>query len=143
MTEVARELVSDGKLSADAVDRYLLPVYARTTDEARAPLERSDSVLAGAFRIETIRTDRVPNPYLDRWRADGDAAEYGRAYAGFARGFTESSLRQHLFKPGVTAGNDPEKVLDDYFARLGARFAADPEGDAFEDWTLTVVLARR
>jgi hypothetical protein len=143
MTEVARELVSDGKLSAGAVDRYLLPVYARTTDEARAPLERSDSVLSGAFRIETIRTDRVPNPYLDRWRADGDAAEYGRAYAGFARGFTESSLRQDLFEPGVTAGNDPEKVLDDYFARLAARFAADPEADAFEDWTLTVVLARR
>ena len=143
MTDVARQLVSDGKLSAGAVDRYILPVYARSTDEARAPLERSDSALADAFTIETIRTDAVPNPYLDRWRADHDNAAYGRSYASFARGFTESSLRDHLFEPGVTAGNDPEKVLDDYFARLAARFAADPEADAFEDWTLTVVLMRR
>jgi gibberellin A4 carboxyl methyltransferase len=143
MTEVARELTADGTLSSEAVDRYLLPVYARTTDEARVPLERSDSDVAAAFTIETIRTDRVPNPYLDRWHAEGDATEYGRSYAAFARGFTESSLRQHLFEPGVTAGNDPEKVLDDYFARLAARFAADPEADKFEDWTLTVVLTRR
>lgn len=28
-------------------------------------------------------------------------------------------------------------------ARLAARFTADPEADAFEDWTLTVVLTRR
>jgi gibberellin A4 carboxyl methyltransferase len=143
MTEVARQLVAGGKLSSDAVDRYLLPVYARSTDEAQAPLERSDSPVADAFTIETIRTDPVPNPYLDRWRDDGDAAAYGRSYAAFARGFTESSLRQHLFEPGVTAGDDPENVLNDYFERLAARFAADPEADAFEDWTLTVVLSRR
>jgi gibberellin A4 carboxyl methyltransferase len=142
MTEVARELVADGKLSADAVDRYLLPVYARSTDEARAPLERRDSSLASAFTIETIRTDPVPNPYLDPRRTVTPPG-YGRSYAAFARGFTESSLRHHLFEPGVTAGDDPDKVLDDYFGRLAARFAADPEADAFEDWTLTVVLSRR
>jgi hypothetical protein len=28
------------------------------------------------------------------------------------------------------------------FRRLTARFAADPERDPFEDWTLTVVLIR-
>jgi gibberellin A4 carboxyl methyltransferase len=143
MTEVARTLVSDGKLTVSAVDRYLLAVYARTPEEARAPLERPGSPVAGAFTVETVRTDPVANPYLDKWRADGDADAYGRSYAAFARGFTESSLREHLFEPGVTAGNDPRQVLDDYFTRLAARFAADPEADAFEDWTLTVVLTRR
>jgi cyclopropane-fatty-acyl-phospholipid synthase len=143
MSEVARELVAAGKLDAAAVDRYVLAVYARTPDEARAPLERRGTPVADAFAIDTIRTDPVANPYLDRWRADGDAAAYGRSYAAFVRGFTESSLRDHLFDPGVTAGNDPQQVLDDYFARLAARFTADPEADAFEDWTLTVVLTRR
>jgi SAM dependent carboxyl methyltransferase len=143
MTEVARDFVSDGKLTAAAVDKYLLPVYARTPEEARAPLERPESPVAEAFTVETVRTDPVANPYLDKWRADGDAAAYGRSYAGFVRGFTESSLRNHPFEPGVTPGHDPAQVLDDYFSRLTARFAAKPEADAFEDWTLTVVLSRR
>jgi gibberellin A4 carboxyl methyltransferase len=143
MAEVAHDLVSDGKLTAAAVDQYLLAAYARTPEEARAPLERAGSPVAEAFTVETIRTDPVSNPHLDKWRADGDAAAYGRSYASFVRGFTESSLRDHLFKTGVTAGNDPAQVLDDYFARLTARFTAHPEADAFEDWTLTVVLSRR
>jgi hypothetical protein len=41
----------------------------------------------------------------------------------------------------VTDG-DVDGASDDYFARLTARFAADPERDRFEDWTLTVVLSR-
>ncbi len=142
MAAVAHELAAEGKLDPDSVDRYVLAVYARTPEEAGAPLERRGSAVAGAFRVETIRTDAVANPYLDKWRADGDAATYGRSYAAFVRGFTESSLRDHLFVPGATPGNDPKQLLDEYFARLTARFAADPEADVFEDWTLTVVLTR-
>jgi cyclopropane-fatty-acyl-phospholipid synthase len=139
MTEVAAQLVDEGSLDRAAFERYLLPVYARTPEEARAPLERPGP-LAAAFTVEVARTDRVPNPYLDRWRADGDGAAYGRSYAAFVRGFTESSLRTNLFGPG--GHGDPDALLDDYFGRLERRFAADPEADAFEDWTLTVVLAR-
>ena len=40
-------------------------------------------------------------------------------------------------------GGDPDALMDEYFERLTHRFAADPEHDAFEDWTLTVALARR
>ena len=50
-------------------------------------------------------------------------------------------VREHLFVPGVKDG-DVEAALADYFAGLSARFAADPERDPFEDWTLTVVLRR-
>ncbi|HEX6310154.1 MAG TPA: hypothetical protein VF152_00840 [Acidimicrobiia bacterium] len=140
MTEVARELVDAGELDRGAFERYLLPVYARTADEARAPLE-APGPLADAFRIEVARTDPVANPYLDQWRADGDAGAYGHSYAAFVRGFTESSLRANLFEPG--GRGDPDDLLDDYFARLERRFAADPEADAFDDWTLGVVLTRR
>jgi hypothetical protein len=143
MAEVARDLVGEGTLDAAAVERYLLPVYARTTDEARAPLERAGSPVAEAFTIETIRVDPVATPYLTQWKKDRDAGAYATAYAAFARGFTESSLREHLFEPGTTAGADVDTVLDDYFGRLTARFAADPTADSFEDWTLTVVLTRR
>jgi hypothetical protein len=134
MTEVARAMVDARVLDGHAFERYLLPTYARTPDEARRPLERP-SALTDAFKVEVARTDPVPNPYLDQWHRDHDAAAYGRSYAAFVRGFTESSLRANLF------GSDA--LLDDYFARLERRFAADPEADAFEDWTLTVALTRR
>ena len=142
MSEVADDLVADGSFERTNVDRYVLPVYARTPEEARAPLEGQTAPLQDRFEVIACRTDPVPNPYLTAWRADHDTAAYGHAYSAFVRAFTESSLREHLFAPGVL---EPERdaLLDRYFARLEQRFAADPERDRFEDWTLTVVLARR
>jgi hypothetical protein len=142
MTDVARDLVDEGALRT-AFERYLLPAYARTAEEASAPLERAGSPTAGAFELIACRTDPVANPYLDRWAADGDAEAYGHSYAAFVRAFTESSLRRGLFAPGALGGRRPDALLDDYFARLTERFSADPERDPFEDWTLTVVLERR
>jgi hypothetical protein len=142
MSEVAGELVADGLLDAARVKRYVLPVYARTPAEARAPFEGQDATLRDLFELIECRTDPVANPYLQQWRTDRDSAAYGRAYSAFVRAFTESNLREHLFARGRD-GAEADAVLDDYFARLARRFAADPERDRFEDWTLTVVLARR
>jgi cyclopropane-fatty-acyl-phospholipid synthase len=141
MAEVAAGMVADGLLTADAVERYVLPAYARTVAEARAPLTRRGSPAAGMFTEVVCRTDPVPNPYLTKWMSDHDDAAYARAYAAFVRGFTESSLRDQLFVPGAPAG-EAEDALGEFFRRLTARFAADPERDPFEDWTLTVVLTR-
>jgi len=139
MAEVAAGMASDGILQGRAVEHYLLPVYARTATETARPLH-DDNGLADAFGIDEIHVDPVPNPYLEQWRSDGDNAAYAKAYTAFVRGFTESSLRLHLFG-GLGAAEDA--AIDEYFARLERRSAADPEADRFEDWTLTVVLARR
>jgi hypothetical protein len=140
MAEVAHDMVDDGELDGATVDRYVLAVYARTVDEARAPL--LDAPLRDELDLVECRTDPVPNPYYVRWQRDHDAHAYATAYAAFVRGFTESSLRNHLFTPGARGGS-PDELLDELFTRLTARFAADPERDRFEDWTLTVVAARR
>ena len=142
MAEVAAQMSSDGDLDPAAVERYVLAVYARTADEARAPLDRSGSAVADAFTVVECRTDPVANPYLEQWHADGDAEAYAKSYAAFVRGFTESSLRTNLFGPG-SRGKNVDDLTDEFFARLTARFATDPERDRFEDWTLTVVLERR
>jgi hypothetical protein len=134
MAEVADGMADDGLVTHDAVQRYLLPVYARTVDEARAPVARSGV----PFTEVECRTDPVANPYFTQWQSDGDALAYATAYAAFARGFTESSLRGHLF----IDLEHPDAALDEFFARLTTRFRADPARDRFEDWTLTVVLTR-
>jgi hypothetical protein len=140
MSEVAHDMVQAGELDPDVVDRYVLGVYARTADEARAPLEQSP--LRDELEVVECRTDPVANPYLTKWRDDHDADAYAAAYAAFVRGFTESSLRTNLFTPGARGASADDR-LDEFFTRLTARFAADPERDRFEDWTLTVVLSRR
>jgi hypothetical protein len=134
MAAVASGMAEDGLLSHDAVRQYLLPVYARTVDEARAPVVRGDV----PFHEVQCRTDPVANPYLERWHVDGDAARYAADAAAFVRGFTESSLRSHLFN----AATDPDATIDEFFRRLTSRFRADPDRDRFDDWTLTVVLTR-
>jgi hypothetical protein len=141
MAAVASDMVKAGTLDQQAVDHYVLGAYARTAEEARAPLTRAGSPVRHEFTEVECRTDSVPNPYFTKWQADRDSAAYATAYAAFVRGFTESSLRDHLFVPGVR-GITVEDGLDDYFARLTTRFRDDPERDRFEDWTLTVVLAR-
>lgn len=141
MAEVAAEMAHDGILDPGAVERYVLPVYARTVEEARRPLACADSPVHDAFTEIECRTDAVANPYFTKWLSDHDSAAYASSYAAFVRGFTESSLREHLFGPGLN-GTDLDIAIGQYFTRLTARFAADPERDRFEDWTLTVVLAR-
>lgn len=142
MSEVASELVDAGRLDPAAVERYVLPVYARTPAEARAPLVGPDAPLRDVFEVIECRTDPVANPYLEQWRADEDSAAYGTSYTGFVRAFTESNLRERLFRPGARDGQ-ADSLLEDYFGQLARRFESDPERDRFEDWTLTVVLARR
>jgi len=138
MAEVGEAMASEGLIGLDAVDRYILPVYARTAVEAEQPMH-DDPSLAAAFTVEEISVDPVPNPYLEAWKQDGDNYAYARSYAAFVRGFTESSLRLHLFD---AVGDPGSRVVEEYFGRLEARFAAAPMEDRFEDWTLTVVLAR-
>ena len=125
MADVAGDMARAGLLDAGAVDRYILAAYARTVEEVRAPYATSGSVFHDVFTEIECRTDPVPNPYFTKWEADHDADAYANSYAAFVRGFTESSLREHLFTPGVNDGT-VDAALDDYFARVTARFAADP-----------------
>ena len=78
MAEVATGMANNGIVDRGAVRRYVLPVYARTVDEARAPLTRADSPVHDAFTVIECRTDPVANPYFTKWLADHDAAAYAR-----------------------------------------------------------------
>lgn len=141
MQEVAAGLVADGALSQDALDAYVLPVYARTVSEATRPLDEGEG-LGDLLEIEVAEAVEVPSPYEAALARTGDAASYAASYAAFVRGFSESSLRLGLFDPGARSLSGAE-LADRFFIELERRMAAEPGRHAFEDWTLTVLLRRR
>jgi cyclopropane-fatty-acyl-phospholipid synthase len=141
MYEVAEGMVEEGHLRREALDKFVFPTYMRTADEARAPLERPGSPLAGNFRPDRVTVEPVPNPYLDALHQDGDKHNYSARYIAFVRAFTESTLRRALFEPGTTDA-PVDGNADRFYTELQCRTAADPEWSAFEDWTLTIALTR-
>ena len=142
MAAVADDLVQAGRLRADAVLGYVFPVYARTVAEAVAPVAGPNAPLADAFTVEVAETHAVPNPYYDRFRQDGDAAQYAHDYAAFVRAFSSSAIRDGLLAPGST-GEGADALVDAFYQGMEQRVAAAPETGVFKDWTLSVVLARR
>ena len=142
MAAIVDDMANAGRLRTDVVRNYVFPTYARTVSEAVAPVADANAQLGDLFTVEVAETHAVPNPYLDRYRSDGDAPRYARDYAAFVRAFSGSALRDGLFTPGST-GEDPDALLDAFFAQMEARVRTRPDEGVFEDWTLSVVLARR
>ncbi len=141
MYDVAQGMVDDGQLRRKALDHYLFPTYMRTVAEATAPLDREGSPISASFRIDIAQVDEVPNPYFETYRKTGDKQAYAEQYVAFARAFSESTIREGLFAPGIVTGSVDDAV-DDFYADLQRRTAQDPEWSKFEDWTLTVGLTR-
>jgi hypothetical protein len=141
MGQVASDFAAAGRLKPDVLRAYVFPVYPRSVAEAVAPVA-GDGPLADRFGIDAAETHPVANPYLDRYRADGDAARYAHDYIAFVRAFSASAFREGLFVPGTT-GEDADALVDAFYGELEARVRADPDAGVFEDWTLSVVLARR
>jgi len=141
MGEVAETLVGDGMLDRELLDRYVFPVYCRTTAESTAPLSGCGQ-LENAFEVASTTIEEVPNPYWEAFLHDGDAEAYAKAYIEFVRAFAESTMVAHLFEPGAIDAA-PEDICEEYFDRLRAATAAKPEAGLFEAWVLRLELVRR
>ena len=123
-----------------ALDGYVLPVYCRSPAEAKAPLAE-EAALREELTIVDERLDEVASPYWEAYERDGDAGAYARTYVDFVRAFSESSLLAHLFEPGAR-GVPAAELCDEYFQRLEAATAADPEAGRYEAWILRTVFER-
>jgi hypothetical protein len=140
MWQVAKELAGEGKLDPELLDGYVFPVYCRNAEEAAAPLAEGGPLHA-ELEIGERRLDEVASPYWEAYERDGDAEAYARTYVEFVRAFAESTLLAHLFEPGAK-GVEPGALCDEYFGRLEAATAADPEAGRYEAWILRLGLER-
>jgi cyclopropane-fatty-acyl-phospholipid synthase len=139
---VADEMARDGYLDRAHLDTFVFPLYFRELEEIRAPLDREDDLKA-AFEIVELEAELIANPYAEAWRRDRDDGAYARAYAAFARGFSESAFRNGLFTPSATAENDAGALADMFFTRLETLFREEAGRHDFDNHSMTLVLARR
>jgi hypothetical protein len=92
-----------------------------------------------ADRLERLHrglTD-VPSPALAN---TGDVASFARSSTAFTRAFSESSLKEGIYKFG---SGDPAALADRFSASMEAALAARPRAYPFDDLTLSVIVRRR
>jgi hypothetical protein len=140
---VASDMVADGMLEAAALDRFVFPLWFPTVEEASVPLDE-ESDLRKAFEVVEASVTPAPVHPDDVYEdALGEPATYARLYAGYVRGFGESTLRLHLFGPTAKSAADVDTRVEDFFGRLTRYYEAEPGRHASETAIMTLVLRRR
>ena len=139
---IAEELANEGLLDPACLETFVFPLYFRELHEVRAPLEREPD-LREAFEIVELVGEVIAIPYARMLADNGDAEAYARAYAAFARGFSESAFLNGLFAPSSAGLERAQRLSGIFFDRLEALFAAEAGRHIFENHSMTLSLRRR
>jgi len=140
---VAQGMADEGLLDQRVLDGFVFPVWFATAEETRAPID-CERDLAACFEIDELCVDPAKfNPddvYADEL---ANPPVYGELYAGYLRGFADSTLRRQLFGP--SAGSDPEvdTLAATFYRRIADLYRDAPGKHASETWEVTIVLRRR
>ena len=141
MGAVAQGLADEGRIAKDALDDFIFPVYFPRSDEIAAPLEQ-DSTLRDAFEVVELTNELLPMPTEEALKQTGDATAYAKAYAGFARAFSEATLTAGLFAPSTSNEAEAKALADVFFERLEALFASELDKHGFAHRVASLVLRR-
>lgn len=137
MNECALQLVDAGEVPQEVYARYCFPVVPRTVEEATAPVM---GVLADRLELLHCGLTEVASPYQSALDKTGDIAAFAKSYTAFTRAFSESSLREGLFKYGKTSA---DALADQFYAAMETALKARPRDYPFDDLTLAVMVRRR
>lgn len=140
---VAKQMVTDGLLEALALDRFVFPLWFPTTEEACAPINGEPDLKEAFEVIEASVTPAPVHPNDVYEDSLGDPETYARLYAGYIRGFGESTLRLHLFGPSAKSAAEVDTLSEEFFGRLTRYYQAEPGRHASETMIMTLVLRRR
>ncbi len=137
MNECALQLVDAGEVPREVYARYCFPVVPRTIEEATAPIA---GALAGKLELLHCGLTEVPSPYQLALDRTGDVAAFAKQYTAFTRAFSESSLRDGLFRDGKASA---DTLADRFYAAMEQALTAHPRDYPFDDLTLAVIVRRR
>ncbi|MEM7225824.1 MAG: hypothetical protein AAF495_22790 [Pseudomonadota bacterium] len=139
---IADEMAQEGLLDPACLERFVFPLYFRELSEVRAPLER-EADLKAAFEIVELAYELIENPYARILAEGGDSTAYGKSYAAFARGFSDSAFRNGLFEPSAGDAEGAQRLSETFYGRLEVLFTAEPGQHIFDNHSMTLVLRRR
>ena len=137
MNECALQLVDAGEVPRDVYRRYCFPVVPRTIEEATAPVT---GALAEKLELLHCGLTPVASPYQAVLEKTGDVAAFAKSYTAFTRAFSESSLRDGLFRSGQASADD---LADRFYAAMEKALTTRPNDYPFDDLTLAVMVRRR
>jgi hypothetical protein len=137
MNDCALQLVDTGDVPQDVYARYCFPVVPRTIEEATAPVA---GPLADKLELLHCGLTHVASPYQAALDKTGDVAAFAKSYTAFTRAFSESSLREGLFKYGKASA---DALADQFYAAMEKALKARPHDYPFDDLTLSVMVRRR
>jgi hypothetical protein len=141
--QVASEMVADGGLEASALDQFVFPLWFPTAEEACAPIDEEPDLQESFEVVDASVTPAPVHPHDVYEDSLSDPATYARLYAGYVRGFGESTLRLHLFGASAKNVTEVETRIEEFFGRLTRYYEAEPGQHASETLMMTLVLRRR
>jgi len=141
--DVANQMVADGLLGAAALDRFVFPLWFPTAEDACAPIHGEPDLKEAFEVIEASVTPAPAHPNDVYEDSLNDPGTYARLYAGYIRGFGESTLRLHLFGPSAKSAAEVDALTEEFFGRLIRYYQAEPGRHASETMIMTLVLRRR
>lgn len=126
-----RALVRDGTITEAEFTRATFQQYYKTLDEFTAPFAAPDGAghRAGLRLLEAF-TVTTPCPYAARFRAEGDAAAFARAYVPTLRSWSETTFASALdpARPETLR----QAIVDRFYAAYEQDVAAAPAGHAMD-----------
>ena len=141
--DVANQMATDGLVQTSVLDRFVFPLWFPTAEDACAPIN-AEQDLKEAFEIIQATVTPVPVHPNDVYEDSlGDPETYARLYAGYIRGFGESTLRLHLFGPSAKTAEEADALTEKFFERLTRYYQAEPGRHASETMIMTLLLRRR
>ena len=137
LNDAVLEAVTSGQIDRATYEAYYQPVYFRTLEELRAPLEPGTGACADLFSIDRVESYEVPVPFVEGFKQSGDAAAYANAYAHFLRAFTEPVLR-HALRDNPKA----DAIVGDVYASVERLLTQHPERYQFDYVSVAALLTR-
>ena len=122
--DCVEEMGREGLLSANERLRCTFPSGPRTQADIEAPFAEGGS-FAG-LTLDHVEVFDGPDPHWSTYQANGDALAFGQAQSDWCRAWGAPTLAA-----AIEPGRDRAALVDDFFARLAARFAADPQKSTF------------
>ena len=115
----AVEMADEGRISAEALRRFTIPVAGRTTEDIEAPFSRGE--VAG-LALQHASVVPAPDPFWDLFVETGDAQQLARSWAGMLR-----AVSAPIAMAAFSAEPDAAARTNELFLRLEGRVAAAPQ----------------